>query len=290
MVAEHVHGRESGVSTQLKLGPLLRDSPVDGGAGRQTIRLEELVKNETATSGDNSRRKSRTYVLLGLVGVLGAAALMVPIFESLKPIPSSLWAKQSEIGQPALPGSSLGYSQPVQQLMRYIVDLRHGKVAFDGGISGEQAAEQLGYSRLFASDYQEVSLRAKASERAQRPFGLADVITAFEDIVREEQAIDKLLVGGGRYATAIAYLRALQNGDVSFPAPQPMAPTPPVLLSELTAAYPKLHIDVRDPTFAQVYRGTRVVAAALLQQKGKIYAQEVIAEFRREIARSAAGN
>ena len=65
------------MSTQLRVGPLLRGSPVDGGAARGAIWLEELIKNEAAISGDNTQRKSRTYFFLGVVGMVGAAALMV---------------------------------------------------------------------------------------------------------------------------------------------------------------------------------------------------------------------
>lgn len=193
-------------------------------------------------------------------------------------------AKQEETPLAGIDRSA--FSKPVQELMQYVDDLKAGRVAFKLGISGEDAAKQLGFSRLFASAYEEMIIRAKARETKQRTRPNV-IIAGFEAIVGEEQKIDQLLAQKERHAAAIAYLRALQNGDVLFPGPQALAPAPPVLLIQLISAYPDIDIDIDDPLFAAVYRETREFAAERLTNAGAVFAHEIIAEIRRLIVNSA---
>jgi hypothetical protein len=179
------------------------------------------------------------------------------------------------------------YSKGVQELMQYADDLRHERVAFATKFTGEEAAKQLGYSRLFASAYEEVILRVKTIEQSKKSAQLSDVIVGFDNIVHEEQTIDQLMVRKERHAAAIAYLRALQNGDVVFPGPQALAPTPPVVLAQLLAAYPDIQFDVDDPTFTAIYRQAREFAMRRYTSAGEIFAAEIIGELRRLIIQSA---
>jgi len=193
-------------------------------------------------------------------------------------------------GQAELPGPGPKL-KPVQELMAYVECLK-GQVdrscSFRADLSGEAAARQLGYSRLFASAYEEMAWRAKMGEKGQESFNRSDLISGFDRIVHEEQVIDRLMANQKRYAATVAYLRALQNGDVIFPGPQPLAPVPAVLLIQLASAYPDVNLDINDPLFAMVYRRTRDFAAARMRESGRVWAQEIIAEYRRLTLKSAA--
>jgi hypothetical protein len=177
------------------------------------------------------------------------------------------------------------FSKPVQELMKYVQCLRKGQCAFDPGVTGEEVAKQFGYSRLFASAYEEVVLQAKARQAKKERTRFGGLVSGFELIVQEEQTIDQTLARKERHAAAIAYLRALQNGDVLFPGPQALAPAPPMLLAQLVSAYPDIDLD--DPLFAIVYRQTREYAAERLQSDGEVFAHQIIGDFRRLIVKSA---
>lgn len=190
--------------------------------------------------------------------------------------------------QPADQGPSQ-FSKPVQELMQYLADLRSGAVAFSWrkGMTGDEAARQLGYTRLFAGSYEELILNTKERIAKRGSVALADVIADYEGIVREEQAIDQLMSQNRQFRSSIAFLRALQNGDVVFPGPQAFAPVPELLLVQLMAAYPKETFDLHDRGFASAYRSTREFASTRLETIGEVRAYEVIAEFRRSVLRSA---
>ncbi|WP_144061183.1 hypothetical protein [Hyphomicrobium denitrificans] len=179
------------------------------------------------------------------------------------------------------------YGEPVQEMTTYLAGLKAGRFVFNWAITGEEAAKQLGFTRLFASGYDEIALQAKARAKTQGSVNIGDIISDFQGVVQEEQRIAELMVSRKEYVAVIAYLRALQNGDVVFPGPQDLAPTPPVLLVQLMTAYPDTKFDIDDPVFASVYRQTRVFANARIQEAGEVWAQEIIGEFRRQIIHSA---
>lgn len=179
------------------------------------------------------------------------------------------------------------FSKPVQELMKYVQCLRKGQCSFNPRVTGEDAAKQFGYSRLFASAYEEMILQQKGRESKQERPRLTDIVASFEVIVQEEQTIDQLLARKERHIVAIAYLRALQNGDVVFPGPQAMAPAPSVLLVQLRSAYPDVKLNIDDPIFAALYRQMREYAAERLTTADEVFAQEIIAGLRRLIVKSS---
>jgi len=282
----------------VNLGKLLREAPESPGAATVPLNLKGILTDvdTPATAGRASARDRKNVArwagVVVIVGVLLATLLavlkptIVTLFTSAIPASSRT---QSDAPKPAVEPSA--FSKPVQELTEYVQCLKgqlpNRGCGFRADITGEEAAKQLGYSRLFASAYEEMILRVKAGEKAQAPVGRDDVIAGFDNIVGEEQAIDQLMAHKERYTAAIAYLRALQNGDAAFPAPQVLAPTPPVLLVQLMSAYPDVALDINDPVFAVIYRRTRDFAAARVSDTGEVLAQEIIAEFRRLILQSA---
>jgi len=266
----------------IKLGGLLREKPEESGATNAALSLKELLKGVELPSGNRFWREPRWKIIGCLIVVATAAGVAVPLFwDALSPVNGlTIAIDQSE------------FSKPVRELTEYVQCLK-GQVKgrrciFKPNIPGEAVAKQLGYTRLFASAYDEMNLRVKTRQQAQQGARPSDVIAGFDDIVREEQAIDRLMARKERHAAAIAYLRALQNGDVVFPGPQPLAPVPAVLLVQLMSAYPDVELDINDPIFATVYRQTRDFAAARVNETGEVWAQEIIAEFRRLTLKSGA--
>jgi hypothetical protein len=176
--------------------------------------------------------------------------------------------------------------EPVQELAEFTQCLKAGRCRFLPDQTGEEAATRLGYSRLFASAYAEVLLRARALDRDKQPVNPTRIVTEFESILQEEQAIDRLIASDERHTIAIAYLRALQNGDVPFPDPQLRAP-PQLLLLGMMYSYPEVSFDINDDVFGSIYRATRTFAADRVRRASSVSVYEVIGEFRRQIVGSA---
>jgi hypothetical protein len=174
-------------------------------------------------------------------------------------------------------------------LRTYLNGLKNGKFVFDWNMSGEEAAKQLGFTRLFASVYEETAVRTRKRERVQGAVHFHEVVADYESILQEEERIDELLRSReSRPAASIAFLRALQNGDVVFPGPQRMAPIPQVLLVQVVSAYPDVSLDINDPVFASIYREAREYAVAQLKQDAEIWAHDIIGHLRALILKSAA--
>ncbi len=180
------------------------------------------------------------------------------------------------------------FSAPVHELVEYLDAVRTRPMMFNANRAGEDTAKRLGYSRLFASAYEEALLRAK-DPRAQSSGTISrdDFARNFEAVVQEEQVIDTLMRRRERHAAGIAYLRGMQNGDLVFPIPQQTAPVPQALLARLATVYPEAAFDINDAVFAAIYRESRAFAAARAQRAGGISPYEVIGEFRRLIVESA---
>lgn len=238
------------------------------------------------TSGPSRFRK----IALAVVGI---SAVVVSLHEFVLPFAMKSGVPEKAANAPAAPPAAkapatpdiAAFSKSVQELMRYAGDLKAGRITFNAAVTGEDAARQLGFTRLFASGYDEVVLRVKRRSGQGRP-DIADVIAGFDLVVQQEQMIDQLLARNGPQATAISFLRALQNGDVTFPAPQELAPVPATLLAQLKSAYPEFAGNVDDPFFAAVYRQTRLFASDRMAAARELFAQEVIGEWRRLIVTS----
>jgi hypothetical protein len=224
-------------------------------------------------------------IVTGCLAVVGVGELIVFVSGHNNTTSAQQQVVKDEQRSPTAAENS-AFSKPVQELTDYLNCLNKGSCSFSDELSGEAAAKQFGYTRLFASAYEEVSLRLKSRDPGETSL-YASSVAAFESIVAEEQVIDRLMAKQEQHAAAIAYLRALQNGDVVFPGPQPAAPAPPVLLAQLMAAYPGTAFDIDDIVFALVYREVREFAAQRLNQSGEVSVYEIIGEFRRLIAQSA---
>lgn len=283
----------------VNLGKLLREAPQNSSAATAPLKLKGLLADtEAPVAGKPSTARNRKIIarwagLVVIVGVMLSIVLVLFGPTMIRVIPSAIPTSRQKIDAPKPGADRAVFSKPVQELMDYVQCLK-GQMPklgcrFSADITGEEAAKQFGYSRLFASVYEEMSWRVKVEEKKKNlgNAGRSGVVAGFEDIVHEEQAIDQLMARNERYGATVAYLRALENGDVVFPGPQPLAPIPAVLLVQLMSAYPDVKFDINDPVFAEVYRRTRDFAAARVRESGEVWAEEIIAEFRRLTVKSA---
>jgi hypothetical protein len=267
----------------IKLAGLLRDMAEQPGRSRVSL---NVLQDAHAAPHKPFWQRHWAKILIGCLAIVIAGN-----FVAFSPKLQKTTSTQQDItkaGQgTTLPGDSAAFSKPVQELMAYVACLQKGECSFSDQISGEAAAKRFEYTRLFASAYEEVILRVKNRD-PERTSLRAGVIAAFEAIAAEEQSIDRLMAKKESHAATIAYLRALQNGDVIFPGPQAAAPAPPVLLAQLMTAYPNAAFDIDDVVFALVYRDAREFAARQVSQSGEVSVYEIIGEFRRLIVQSAA--
>ena len=212
----------------------------------------------------------------------------LPLEETYKPEAQEI-PKSKTIEQPTTftLGELAKYSRPVKDLIGYYKGLDSGRMVFSMRTTGEQAARQLGYTRLFASTYDELLERTRLKLSRQRRAGIKDILADLLSIIHEEQEIDRLWSSHDEQAVSVAFLRALQNGDVTFPSPAKKAPIPEVLLVQLSNAYPEAEININDPNFALVYRFARKLVKSHLLTAKEIKIQDVIVAFRYSIIQSA---
>ncbi len=166
-------------------------------------------------------------------------------------------------------------------LTGYIENFRRGRASFIPSLNGEDAGRQLSANRLFASAYEEVIFSTKLREKNGVANTPDTIIADFERILVQEREVERLMFDSPRHRAAIAYLRALQNGDVIFPPPAENGPIPDVLLAQVQLAYPEATFGLQDAVFAEVYRKVRGFAAWRLQKSGSVSIYEIIGEYRR---------
>ena len=241
-------------------------------------KLTDLTKNLE----EDASTPKRSSIVLALAVLCAVAALLAVLSPFVFPArPGQPIPTQRPVAPP-LPGiaadTSKNYTRPVQELVRYATTLSAQTTAFDPAITGEEAARRLGHTRLFAAAYEELRL-------AVRRNGPVSLLPALAKLIEEEQGIDFLMARRLR-VTAIAYLRALQNGDIGFPVPADHAPTPETIVAQIAHLHPEVALDPNDATFAHIYRQTREFANARVQQAGELSVFEVIGEWRRSIIAS----
>lgn len=278
----------------IKLAALLKDvaekpqTPAAARVSLDVLKDAEAISKAPLVRARVLRVGTPVAAMLVVAGVFGLAHkpewIILTKETAMAPVAADTAAKQSK----SVPSgyNKNEFSKPVQELMEYVECFRKDRCAFKATVPGEEAAKQFGYSRLFVNAYDEVSLKAKSRTQNYSGLNRNDVLSDFESIVAEEQAIDRLLKQKDWHAASIAYLRALQNGDVTFPAPETLAPVPQILMIQLMSAYPAVKFDINDATFAEIYRKTRQFATVRVKNSGELWAQEIIAEWRKLIVQS----
>jgi S1-C subfamily serine protease len=170
------------------------------------------------------------------------------------------------------------------ELVKYIEGLKKGSYVFNWGISGFDAAEQLGFGRRFAASYSQAVEEVQARLASNRRVNIDVIIEYFSRILREEQVVDR--VGDkDRHFPAVVYLRALQEGKCAFPLRD--TPTARAMLNHLALAYPEIKKSSVSEPFARIYDSTVAYSRNQIKQNGSVSIYRLIEEIRRAILQSA---
>ena len=103
-------------------------------------------------------------------------------------------------------------SAPTKELAKYVEGLKKGSYSFNWMISGDEAAKQLRFERRFAVTHDQAAEEVRARLARKSTVHIDEMIEYFSQILREEQAVDRLAGDRDRHFPAVVYLRALQEG------------------------------------------------------------------------------
>ncbi len=218
------------------------------------------------------RRRSRINVAMG---ILATVILCVGALLSYTYFPSFLLAMQT----PKLCGDGVQRTdrgivdgKPTEELAMYLDGLKNGKYAFNWGITGTEAAKQLGFSRRFATTYGEIIHRVETTRSAK-----IDEITAFVgSILDKERSIDKLAQQRDWRLPAIVYLRSYQVLECGFPTElMSNAPRGEGIFRQVKAAYPAFGFGEEGKEFAKIYDKALSSAREQINKNGSISVWEI---------------
>jgi hypothetical protein len=173
-------------------------------------------------------------------------------------------------------------SAPTKELIKYVEGLKKGSYAFNWTISGDDAAKQLGFGRRFAVTHNQVVEEVRARLARKSTVHIDEIIEYFSGILREEQSVDRLVGNKDRHFSSVAYLRALQEGQCSFPYVLRDTPTAQAMMNQME----RFAID----PFASMYDATGGYGRNQIKQNGSVSIYRLIEEMRRAIVQSANPN
>ena len=144
-------------------------------------------------------------------------------------------------------------SKGTAELEKYVAGLRTGTYSFGLSTEGYDAASQLGFGNRFAGTY-DLGVEEGKDRIAHNGSVNIDEITSYlNSILSEEKKIDLLTLQKERRFAAIIYLRAMQNGECSFPNIYADVPNALTVLSELRRTHPTLNLDASNRVFVDIY-------------------------------------
>jgi hypothetical protein len=161
-------------------------------------------------------------------------------------------------------------SKPTGELVAYLDGLRSGHYAFNFGITGQQAASQLGFGKRFTAAYGQLVEEALLRMSRNGVVNIQDTLDYLTGIVAEEKRIDALTTQRETHFSSIVYLRALQVGECSFPYVFNDLPTAQALLGQVRLAYPELNLEEYSTFFADVFNRTVSSAQQRAAQAGSV--------------------
>ncbi len=173
--------------------------------------------------------------------------------------------------------------KPTTELITYLDGLRSGKYAFDWSLNGHQAAAQLGFGNRFSAVYSEMAEEARLLLRQHGTVTVRDATGYLSGIVGEEQTIDAMSSRREQHFSAIVYLRALEEGECSFPYVLKDTPDADGVLSDLREAYPALGLERNSTTFSEIYNQTIAAARQRISETGSVSVFRNIEDWRRAI-------
>ena len=176
------------------------------------------------------------------------------------------------------------------ELVKYLEGLKKGSYVFNWTISGHDAAKQLRFGRRFAATYGQAVEEVQARLASKSRVHIDEIIEYFSRILREEQSVDRLVGDKDRHFPAVIYLRALQDGECSFPYVLRDTPTAQAMMNPLALAYPEIKKRSVSEPFASIYDATVAYGRNQIKQNGSVSIYRLIEEMRRAIVQSANSN
>ena len=176
------------------------------------------------------------------------------------------------------------------ELVKYLEGLKKGSYVFNWTISGHDAAKQLRFGRRFAATYGQAVEEVQARLASKSRVHIDEIIEYFSRILREEQSVDRLVGDKDRHFPAVIYLRALQEGECSFPYVLRDTPTAQAMMNQLALAYPEIKKRSVSEPFASIYDATVAYGRNQIKQNGSVSIYRLIEEMRRAIVQSANSN
>src|SRR5262245_35355197 len=155
------------------------------------------------------------------------------------------------------------------------------------GRSGHAAAKRLQFGHRFAATYSQAVEEVRARLASKGRVNIAEIIEYFSEILREEQSIDRLVGDQDRLFPAVVYLRALQEGECSFPYVLRDTPTAQAMMNHFALAYPEIKKRSVSESFASIYDATVAYGRNQIKQNGSVSIYRLIEEMRRAIVQSA---
>jgi hypothetical protein len=172
---------------------------------------------------------------------------------------------------------------PTTELITYLDGLQAGKYLLNWNIDNHQAAAQLGFGNRFAEIYGQLAEEAQLRLKQNGSLTIQEMTGYLNAVVAEEKSIDDLGLKRDEHLSSIVYLRALQEGECSFPAAIGRAPDPTALLGELRRVYPEFHLEARNATFTAVYNQAVDASHKRITQMGGVSIFRNIEDLRHAI-------
>jgi hypothetical protein len=178
-------------------------------------------------------------------------------------------------------------SAPTKELIKYVEGLKKGSYSFNWTKSGHDAAKQLGFGNRFAATYGQAAEEVGARLARKSSVHIDEIIEYFGQILREEQAVDLLVMQKDRHFPPVVYVRALQEGECSFPYVLRDTPTAQAMMNDLARAHPEVKKRGSTEPFASIYDATVAYGRNEIKRNGSVSIYRLIEQMRRAIVQSA---
>jgi S1-C subfamily serine protease len=178
-------------------------------------------------------------------------------------------------------------SAQTKELIKYVEGLKKGSYSFNWTTSGHDAAKQLGFGNRFAATYGQAAEEVGARLARKRSVHIDEIIEYFSQILREEQAVDLLIVQKDRHYPPVVYVRALQEGRCSFPYVLRDTPTAQAMMNDLARAHPEVKKRGSTEPFGSIYDATVAYGRNEIKRNGSVSIYRLIEQMRRAIVQSA---
>jgi hypothetical protein len=196
-------------------------------------------------------------------------------------------ARSDELESRRKTAPDLFASDALNDLESYVKGFREGAYSFPWDSDGYEIARQLGFGRLFASSYNELLEWVKKEVDKRGPISIDELQTRMDNLLSDEKFIAELALKQERHFASIAYIRALQLGEIGFSNPETTGTSASAALKSLIDIYPNLNLQPDDAMFSLMLEQCNKFARERMAEPGGVSISQIIGELRVAIIRSA---